>query len=635
MYGWAGKILRVDLSAEKIVEQPLPEELRTKFIGGRGINVKILFDEVKAKTDAFDPDTRIIFGSGPLTGTLAAGAGRFNVTTKSPLGFLGDSNSGGHWAPELKYAGYDHIVIWGKAEKPLYLWLCDEGVELRDAKHLWGLDTWETQQRIREELKDEDVQTACIGQAGENLVRIANVRTGLKHAAGRTGTGAVLGAKNLKAIAVRGSKGIKIAEPERFLEAAKKARATLEDWKYVFGALSPQGGTYGQIWYRHNNASMMATKHQQSGYFEEAEKLDPKYFFEKYFVKMRGCQSCPWCCTPFFRITDGPYKGMTGEGPEYEHFASFGSAPANPDLLSVLRASQLSDRFGLDCDSGGRIISFAMELYEKGIISEKDVGFPLRWGDGEAVIKLVEMISKRQGFGDILAEGEVKAAKKIGRGAEKYVLTNKNLEQHEPIRSIVGHSLAQSTSTRGPDHLRGAYHAERDMSPEDAKKFGFNPDPLSYENKAAGVIFYESNAALADMFETCKFQSPWLGAHFLDAEIWAELFSAATGVKTNAEDLVRAGERVYNVERAFIAREGARRKDDIPPWREFEEPYPNGPYKGQVLNRKKYEAMLDEYYTLHGWDVKTGIPCKKKLLELGLADVAKNLEKLGLYDAQE
>lgn len=631
MFGWAGLILRVNLTEGKIEKQAISEELRTKFIGGRGINDKILFDELKAKTDAFDPTNRIIFGTGPLTGTIAAGSGRFNVTSKSPLGFLGDGNCGGHWAPELKFAGYDHIVVLGKSEKPVYLNISDDDVELRDAKNLWGLDTWETQKVIRDELKDEEVQIVCIGQAGENLVRIANVRTGLKHAAGRTGTGAVMGSKHLKAIAVSGSKGVKISDPEKFMESAKIARARLEDWKYVFGALSPQGGTYGQLWFRHNNASMAATKHQQHGYFVEAEKLDPKNFFEKYVTKMHGCFACPWCCTPIFKITDGRYKGMIGEGPEYEHFASFGSAPFVTDLQTVLKASQLSDQYGFDCDSGGRIISFAMELYEKGIITEKDVGFPLRWGDTEAELRLIEMIAKREGFGDILAEGEVRAAQRIGRGAEKYVLTMKNLEQHEPLRAIVGHALSQSTSTRGPDHLRGAYHAERDMSPEDAIKYNFNPDPLSYDNKASGVIFYENVAEVADMVQTCKFQSPWLSMHFLDLDLWADLFTYATGTKISGAELLKAGERAYNVERAFIAREGARRKNDYPPWREFEEPYKVGPHKGAVLDRKKYDVMLDEYYTLHGWDVKTGIPTKKTLKELGLPDVAKNLEELGLY----
>ncbi len=631
MYGWAGKILKVNLSEKKIEKQPLCEELRIKFIGGRGISTKILYDENKAEIDPFDPGNRIIFGVGPLAGTLVPGSGRFNVTTKSPLGFLGDSSSGGHWASELKYAGFDHIVIWGKATRPVYLCIQDGDVEIEDAEHLWGMDTWETQTTIREEVDDEEVQVACIGQAGENLVRMANVRTGLKHAAGRTGTGAVMGSKNLKAIAVRGTGGVKIADPEGFMECVKKARERVEDLKYTLGAKSPCGGTYGVLWFTHSDASMQATKHQQSGYWEETEKLDPKIFHEKYKVKMRGCFACPVNCTPFYIVKDGPYKGLSGEGPEYEHFASFGSSPANADLLKALKASQLSDRFGLDCDSAGRIISFAMELYERGIISEKDVGFPLEWGDGGAVIRLIEMISKREGFGNILAEGEVRAAKKIGKAAEKYVLTMKNLEQHEPLRSVVGHALAQSVSTRGSDHLRSAYHAERDMNPKEAKEFGFNPDPLSYEGKAAGVIFYEHNAALADMLGFCKFFSPWLSVHFLDADLMAKLFSTATGINVDSGTLLKAAERAYNVERAFIVREGARRKDDYPPWREFEEPYKYGPHKGCVLNKKKYDVMLDEYYTLHGWDVKTGVPIKTKLKELDLTDVAHDLEIHGFY----
>jgi len=630
MFGWAGKILKVDLTEERIEQQSFPKELGRKFIGGRGVNVKILYDKVKARTDAFDPDNRLIFGAGPLSGTLAPGSGRFNVTTRSPLGFLGDSNCGGHWASELKFAGYDHIVVWGKAEHPVHLCIRDDDVELRDAKRFWGMDTWETQKAIRAELEDEETQIACIGQAGENLVRIANIRTGLKSAAGRTGTGGVMGSKNLKAIAVRGTGGVKVADPEGFMRCVRKARKMVDDLKFTLGSESPCGGTYGVLWFTHNEASMQATRHQQSGYWEEADKLDPKIFHEKYRVKMRGCFSCPINCKPYYQVNEGSYKRMVGEGPEYEHFASFGSSPANANMFQVLRASQLSDKYGLDCDSAGRVISFAMELYQRGIISEKDIGFPLRWGDGKAVVKLVEMISKREGFGDILADGELRAAKKIGRKSEKYVLTVKGLEQHEPLRAVVGHALGQSASTRGSDHLRSSYHAERDMSSEDAKRFGFNPDPLSYEGKASGVIFYEHNVALADMLGICKLLSPWISVRFLNAEIMAELFSTATGVKMGEAELVKAAERVYNVERAFIVREGARRKDDYPPWREFEEPYVSGPFKGHVLDRKKYDAMLDEYYRLHGWDVKTGIPSRDKLEELGLADIADDLGARGL-----
>jgi aldehyde:ferredoxin oxidoreductase len=629
MYAWAGKILWVDLSSGQIRQEPLTATLQRGFIGGRGINVKLLFDAFEPGTDAFDPANPLLFGSGPLVGTLAPGGGRFNVTTRSPLGYLGDSSCGGHWARELKMAGYDHIMIVGKAKKPAYLWIQDDQIELRDAGHLWGRDAWTTQVLIREELGDEDIQTVCIGPAGENLVRFANVRTGIKRSAGRTGTGAVMGSKNLKAIAVRGTQGIRIAQPEKFMKAALETAERIEGFKQVFGAVAPQGGTYGQLLFRHNDASMMATRHQQSGYWEAADALDAKVFHEKYRKRMTACSSCPVGCTPYFTIDEGPYKGTYGEI-EYEAIASFGSSPDIRDRDVVYKAAVRADELGIDCDSGGRLIGFAMELYQRGIITEEDVGFPLHWGDGEAMLKLLDMIAYRQGFGDILAEGELRAGKIIGRGAEDYVLTMKGVEQHEPLRSVVGHALGQSTSTRGADHLRSSHHAERDSSPEDAEKmFGSKKaaDPLAYEGKAPGVIYYEYNAALADMMETCKFLSPWLSPRFMNPEVWAELLTTASGIEFSAGDLLEAAERVINVERVFIAREGAGREDDYPPRREFEDPYPSGPFKGQVLDRAKYDQMLDEYYRLHSWDVETGIPTLEKLREVGLEEVAADLER--------
>lgn len=631
MYGWAGKILRTDLSNEKIVKQSLDKKLKTMFIGGRGINVKILYDEVKPEIDAFDPENRLIFGSGPLVGALAPGASRFNVTAKSPLTFLGDSNAGGFWSSELKFAGYDHIVVSGRARKPIYLWICDDDVELRDATRIWGMDTWETQWAIRKELKDEAVQIACIGQAGENLVRFAQVKTGPKRSAGRTGMGAVMGSKNLKAIAVRGHKGVKVADPPRLMDVYEKAIEKLK-WRILLNQESKAPGTYGNLWFRHNDACMLVTKHHQFGYWDKAKILDPIKFHEKYVTKMHACSSCPVHCTPYFVISEGTHKGLYGGGPEFESVASFGSAPGVSDLISVLKASVDADRFGLDCDSCGRVISYATELFQRGIISEKDVGFSLNWGDNEAVIKLIEMIARRKGFGDVLAEGEYRAGKMIGREAEKYVLHIKRLEQHESCRALVGHALGSATSTRGSDHLRSQFHAERDSSVEEVTQFFGSPaaaDQLSYEAKAAGVIRYEKFAALADMLEICKMFSLWASLRALDADILAELLQAVTGIKISGSELDKAAERVYNVERAFIVREGVRRKDDFPPWRDFDEPLPSGPYKGAVLDRKKYNKMLDEYYELHGW-TREGIPSREKLEELGLNDVADDLETQGL-----
>jgi len=618
MYGWAGKILRVDLSREKVVKQQLPDDLRINFIGGRGINAKILLDEVPPGTDAFDPENRLIFGTGPLTGTLAPGAGRFNITTRSPLGYLGDSNSGGHWAPELKFAGYDHVVIWGRAQKPVYLWICDDEVQIKNAADLWGRDTWEAQQMIREELGDQEIKTACIGPAGENLVRFASVMTGPKNAAGRTGTGAVMGSKNLKAISVRGTGGVKIKDPEKLMEATEKFRQEIDRSGRHHGGR----GTYGTLWYIHNYGCILVTRHHQEGYWEDADKLNPRIFHEKYVRRWIGCFCCPKPCTPHFEIREGPYKGLTGDGPEFETVASYGAAPVVADLDTVLKAATVGDRYGLDCDSTGRVISYAMELFQRGIISDEDVGFPLKWGDGTAVLRLIEMIAFRKGFGDVLAEGEVRAGRKIGRGAEKYVLAIKNLEQHETCRSGRGVALAQATSTRGSDHLRGDPSIEfHGLAPEESeKRFGYRSavDPLSYEGKGILVVLTENQAALADMLEVCKMYSFWGHISYTE-DMLAELFASVTGVEMSGAKLLRAAERVYNVERAFIVREGVRRRDDYQTWRTFDEPLPSGPHKGQKLDRDRYETMLDDYYRVRGWDVRTGIPTKEKLRELGLS----------------
>lgn len=626
MYGWAGCILRVDLSKGSITKQSLNKELALQFIGGRGINSKMLFDENKAGIDAFDPQNNLLFGTGPLTGTIGPSFSRFNVTTKSPLGYLGDSNSGGFWAPELKFAGYDHIVVTGCSDRPVYLWIRDDEVELREASHLWGMDTWEAPKQIRKELADENVQIACIGPAGEKLVRFACVRTGLKRAAGRMGTGAVMGSKRLKAIAVRGTKSVEIAYPEKFLRAVKKARKILKPVKYVKGALSTCGGTYGTLWFSHNEWGKLVTKHHQSGHWKEAATLDPKFFFDKYVTKMVGCFSCPVLCTPYYKVDDGKFKGMYGEGPEFESFASLGAATLVKDLQMVLKASERTCKLGLDCGSTGRVIAYAMELFQRGIIDEKDVGFSLKWGDGEAMLRLLEMIVKREGIGNVLAEGEARASKILGKEAEKFAVVVKNVELHEPLRAMVGHSLAHATSTRGPDHLRGSYHAEHgQLTPEEAEsRFGYRTvsDPLSYEHKVPPVLYYENVAALADMLEICKSLTSWAVLDGLLGEnILAELFSFGTGVEMNSRQLLLAAERVYNVERAFIVREGVRRKDDYPPQRDFEMPQASGRFKGAVLDKGKYDTMLDEYYALHGWD-KNGIPTEQKLKELGLGDVA-------------
>ena len=635
MFSWQGKILKVDLTEGKLETITLSDRLRKDFIGGRGINVKILFDEVKPNIKAFDPENCLVFGSGPLTGTLAPGSGRFNVTAKSPQGFLGDSNCGGHWSAQLKYAGFDHIVIIGRAEKPVYLSIIHGKPKLQDAQDLWGLDTWQTQRKIKKELGDSQVEVVCIGQAGENLVRFAAIRTGLKRSAGRTGMGAVMGSKNLKAIAVKGDQGVKIAQPEKFIKTVRKCNEILKPLSLTLGFKGGNGaGSYGNLWYKHQENSKLGTKHHQAASWEDADKLDPSIFHKKYRIKMIGCFSCPVQCTPRFRISKGFHAGLYGEGPEFETFASFGSMLLNPDLDTVLKAAELTNQYGLDCDSTGRVIGFAMELFDRNIITKHDIGFSLKWGDKEAILHMIDLIAKRQGFGDILAEGELRAAKKIGRSAECYALTIKGVELHESFRgSGAGHALGHSTSTRGSDHLRSSHHVEHGLSPEDAEKFfGYKEaaDRTAYKHKEKQVIYYEYNSAIADMLEVCKYFTHWATPLRIGPDLLAELFSAATGIEMNGKDLLHAAERVYNVERSFIVREGVRRKDDYPPEREFTDPLPPSPWPkmpGSVIDREKYDELLTEYYKAHGWDEKDGIPTLEKLEELNLQDIAQELQK--------
>ncbi len=636
MYGWQGRMLRVDLSGGKVESIPLSERLRLDFIGGRGINAKILFDEVPAGTDGFDPANCLVFGSGPLTGTLAPGSGRFNVTARSPLGFLGDSNSGGHWAPALKFSGFDHLAFKGRAPAPVFLFIDNGKPKLLDAADLWGLDTWQTQRRIRKVLGDPRIEVACIGPAGEKLVRFASVRTSLKRSAARTGMGAVMGSKNLKAIAVRGDQGIGIADPQGLMRAVNKGADIFEAIAIQRGfKAGVHAGTYGFLWDVHQRNSKLGTRHHQAANWEEADRLDPAIFHNKYRTKMLGCYSCPVQCMPRFRVREGANAGLYGEGPEFETVASFGSICLNTDLDSILRAAELTNKLGLDCDSTGRVIGFAMELYEEGIIGKEDVGFPLGWGDGQAIIRLVEMIAAREGFGDVLAEGELRAAARIGGGAEKRALTIKGLEFHESFRgSGAGHALAHSTSTRGSDHLRSSHHAEHALSPELAERFyGYREaaDRTVYAHKEQQVIYNEYNSALADMLEVCKFFSHWSSPVCVDAGLFAEMFAAATGVEMDGKEMLRAAERVYNVERAFLVREGVRRADDYPPERELTEPLPPGPWPrmpGSVIDRVQYDGLLTAYYRAHGWDERDGVPLKSTLEALRLQDVGRALQGL-------
>ena len=633
--GYAGAILRIELAKGKVKKQPLNEEMVKKFVGGRGINSKILYDETEPGMDAFSPDNPLIFGTGPLNGTLSPSSGRWTVTSKSPLtGILGDANAGGNFGPELKFAGYDHLVIKGKAKKPVYLFIDDDEVQIRKADHLWGKDTWETDRIIKDEIGDREIQIAYIGPAGENLVRIACVMSNLTRAAGKTGQGAVMGSKNLKAIAIRGTKDISVAHPKNFIRAVKKAREAIMSDELNYNSLRKLGTTV--LVNLLNSTGTFGYKNIQDGYMEDADKISGETMLEKYVVRHKACFGCIIGCGRVCVVNEGEYKGVYGEKMEYATLQSFGGCCANSNLASIVYENKLCNKYGLDTIRTGVAIAWAMECYQRGIITTKDTGgIKLDWGDHHVIDDLIEKIARREGFGDLLADGSVIAAKRLGKGL-KYALHMKgNPQKGNDMRSRMGGALCFFTSTRGADHLRGMPLIEQyGLYPMETYQelYGISEmgDMSSRVGKAPLVIWNENLCAVADALEICKFPTAWLeifkGLKFKE---FAELFTAATGIKATEKDMMKVGERIYNLERAYNIREGITRKDEENlPFRWTEEPLPSGPYKGAVINPLEFRKMYDEYYTLRGWEVSTGLPTKEKLEELDLKDVVAELEGL-------
>jgi len=625
MNGWMGKVLRINLTEKKIEKEPLDRNLALKFLGGRGLNAITLYRELEPGTDPLSPENKIIFGVGPCNGTLSLGSGRYNVTSKSPLtGGFGDSNSGGFWGPELKYAGYDQIIIEGKAEKPVYIWIDGDKVEIKDASHLWGKDTFETKKLIQKEFGDPRIEVVGIGPAGENLIKFANVITCPYRAAGRTGMGCVMGSKNLKAIAVRGTEGVKVAYPEKLQEAALKSYQILySDW--FARKFSEEGSTCLVEIY--NNLGALNIRNCQAGVFENIDGLLGKYFDEKYKVANKGCFSCPLHCGCFWMIKDGPLAGLRWGKAEFATIINFTTRVGVSNIEVALSAGVLCDKYGIDLISLGGVLGFAFECYEKGIISEKDTdGLKLEWGNEDAVLKLIKKVVFREGFGDILAEGTKRASEIIGKGSEDYALHVKGQEHIEcDPRGLQAWGLGYAVSTRGLDHLRALPVFEYTISPEKAKElFGTEKaaDRFSTEGKGRMVKWFEELRAFADSMEICKYITR---TGLIYPEPLTQLLNAVTGVNFSPDDAYKIGERIINVEKAFNTREGFARKDDTLPKRFLKEPLPFGPSKGHVCN---LEPMLDDYYKLRGWDVKTSFPTRAKLEELGLKEIADELEKL-------
>ncbi|MGI5920891.1 MAG: aldehyde ferredoxin oxidoreductase family protein [Syntrophomonadaceae bacterium] len=597
MYGWIGKLLRVNLTTGTITRETLNKEDAKKYIGARGLGTKMYTDEVDPKIDPLDPNNKIIFMTGPLTGTFAASGGRYNVITKGPLnGTIAASNSGGSWGPELKYAGYDGIIFEGKAEKPVYLWINNDQVELKCAEAVWGKDVPTTTEMLQAETNDE-AKVACIGPAGENLVKFACIMNEYNRAAGRSGVGAVMGSKNLKAVVVRGTKGVKVADVEGFKAAVLDARAKLKAHP-VTGAGLAAYGTNILVNILNEHGGLPVKNFSEGAVFPNAEKISGEYQAEHNLVRNKGCFGCPIGCG---RVTKnkGKYQGA-GEGPEYEATWGFGSNMLIDDFEAICKANFLCNELGMDPITLAATIACAMEMLEKGIIPAEKTN--LTWGDTDALLEAVKQTAYREGFGDELAEGSYRLGEKYGHPEFSMSAKKQELPAYDP-RGQQGIGLQYATSNRGGCHVRGYL-----TSPE-VLGIPVKMDPDTTEGKPAMVKLFQDLTALVDSSGTCLFTTFGIGL----PEVAAQL-RTATGVDFSDEDYLLAGERIWNLERLFNLKAGLSAKDDTLPPRLLNEPMKSGAHQGKVV---RLDIMIPEYYELRGWD-KNGVPTDAKKQELGL-----------------
>lgn len=603
-YGYAGRILRINLTKNQVKVQQTGKQLITEFLGGRGFNSKRLYDEVSKNVEPLSPQNKLIFATGPLVGTAFPLGARFNVSAKSPLtGILGDSNAGGHFAAEMKFAGYDQIIIEGKNRKPVYIFIQDQKVRIMDAEHLIGKDTYETTETIKKDLGDRTTQVATIGPAAENRVLYAGIFANLTRPAARTGMGTVMASKNLKAVALKGTGSIIIADPRRFWKIVEE----IEEETYAHPQYWPRRimGTT-RILMLVDNLGILPTRHFTSATFEHAEKVSGEKLAREYNVKNRACFACIVPCSRIFVIREGEYAGLFGEGPEYEALSSFTARIGNSNLNLALKAVDLVNRFGLDAITTAECIAWAMELYEKRELTRKDTdGLELRWGNGKAILALIEKIAYRDGFGDLLADGVKRAAEKLGKGKE-IALHVKGLEiiQADP-RGLKGYGLGYAVASRGADHLRSEPFVELSDNPEKGREIFGVPEAtlrLAHKGKGKLVRYFENWCAIIDSLEVCKNLAE--NMELLPFDRAAEIAEAVTGVHFTEEKMFEIGERIVNLERVYLVREGVRRRDDYLPSRFLKEPLPNGNSKGAIF---EMELMLDEYYEQRGWD-KRGIP---------------------------
>jgi len=618
--GYTGKILRINLTDQSAKEEDLPFQMAKDFIGGAGFGIKYLFDEVPAKTDALGPDNKLIFSPGPFSGTSVPCASRMAVTAKSPLtGAVGMALSGGHFPVELKFAGYDALIVEGQSKEPVYLWLKDGEVKFRSAKKLWGMKTTDTQQIIKNELNDQNVRIACIGPAGENQIKIASIINEWR-AVGRKGLGAVMGSKNLKAIAVRGTKKLGIADKDKLKEARKIFTKAMKDSPVLYPAFS-KIGTPMVVDHTCHMGIFPTRNFSATGEYDPIEQIGTEVQATRNVGK-EHCYGCPVGCSQVKLAKTGEYAGTMTEGPEFETLFSFGGATGVENIDTIIAADRLADEMGFDTISSGVSIAFAMELYEKGILTKEDTGgMDLKFGNDKAMMAILKQIPYREGIGDLLADGSRIAAQKIGKGSEKYAMHVKGLELPAyDVRGAKAHGLNFATSFTGADHCRGYAFQEIFGIPVPKEV-----DRFAVEGKGELTKWNQDiRTATTDAPTMCGFILD-MAVVGIAAQNTADLMEAVAGILYTPDDILMVGERINNLARAFNVREGFTRADDTLPERLMNEPIPGGASKGHSISKEELKLMLDEYYTARGWDVKTGSPSRKKLKSLNLDYVADAL----------
>ncbi|TXT57369.1 MAG: hypothetical protein BAJATHORv1_10070 [Candidatus Thorarchaeota archaeon] len=619
--GYAGKILRVQLDSNDFKIESIPTEWITDYIGGDGFAARLMFAEVPGGCDPLGPENKLIVGTGPITGTLWPMSGRTVFVSKSPqTGIWGESHVGGFLGAELKYAGYDMLVIEGQSEKPVYVYVSDTDLQLIEAKDKWGMKTNEISAAIRSDHRDPDIQVGAIGPAGEKQVRFSSVIINNARAAGRTGMGAVLGSKNVKAIAVRGHGGIDVYDHEGFVEFAKDAHQRVRN--------NPQAQEMGKwgTWVLtavKQEIGELPTRNHQTGVFDGWEKLSGDYIRPRYTISDRACFGCSLGCKKVNYIPDGPFRGTLEEGPEYEGLMAFGSLLGIDDYPTTLKANQICNRYGMDIISAGSTLAFAMELFEKGIIDTSDTdGLDISWGNRENTIRMLEKIGSRDGFGDILAEGSRIAAEKIGKNASEYAIHVKGLEvSGQDGRTHRSIGLSHATGARGADHLRSLVVVDQ-LGYEDVatERWGAHTlpeilNPYVEKYKATAVVETENAYCIRDTLIVCWYSVSWPPIFWM--KDFAKLLPLATGIQSlgDEDNLTLIAERQVTLKRLFNAREGISRSDDTLPKRFTDEPMPEGPGKGQTVD---LEPMLDDYYRLRGWNRESGLPTDETLHKLSL-----------------